>query len=121
MKGEKATCCWWRSAFFRQRYPQVDFEEPRMLVNPWRFITAAAAIAHLDLGLGIIRGRSLVLASLCARYLLIEPRESQSAFVIPDHIAHSDPLVERFERWSRARLAQGFSLQDAVRTLGTSG
>jgi hypothetical protein len=34
-----------------------------------------------------------VLASLCARYLLIEPRESQAAFVIPDHIAHSDPLA----------------------------
>jgi transcriptional regulator GlxA family with amidase domain len=120
LKGEKATTSWWLSALFRQRYPQVELEETQMLVNSSRFITAGAAIAHLDLGLGIIRGRSPMLASLCARYLLIEPRESQAAFVIPNHIAHSDPLVERFERWSRARLAQGFSMQDAVRTLGTS-
>jgi hypothetical protein len=64
LKGEKATTSWWLSALFRQRYPQVELEETRMLVNSSRFITAGAAIAHLDLGLGIIRKRSPVLATM---------------------------------------------------------
>ena len=51
---------------------------------------------------------------------MIEPRVSQASFIIPDHLAHSDPLVERFELWARRRLAQGFSLSDAARSAGTS-
>jgi transcriptional regulator GlxA family with amidase domain len=32
----------------------------------------------------------------------------------------ADPLVERFERWARGRLAQGFSLEAAAACLSTS-
>jgi transcriptional regulator GlxA family with amidase domain len=60
------------------------------------------------------------LASLCARYLVVEPRPSQAPFIIPDHLAHADPMVERFERWARAHLTQGFSLEAAARAAGTS-
>ena len=70
--------------------------------------------------LGLIRRQSPALAALTAHYLLIEPRVSQASFIIPDHVAHSDPLVERFELWARRRLAQGFSLSDAARSAGTS-
>lgn len=38
--------------------------------------------------------------------------------MIPDHLAHADPVVERFEGWARQRLAQGFSLNDAARAVG---
>jgi transcriptional regulator GlxA family with amidase domain len=37
-----------------------------------------------------------------------------------DHLAHSDPLVERFERWARGQLADGFLLSEAARAVGTS-
>jgi transcriptional regulator GlxA family with amidase domain len=37
-----------------------------------------------------------------------------------DHLAHADPLVQKFERWARERLADGFSLDAAARTVGTS-
>jgi len=120
LNGQRATTSWWLSSLFRQRYPLVDLDESLMLVNSSCYTTAGAALAHLDLGLGIVRSTSPSLASLCARYLLIEPRSSQAVFVIPDHIAHSDPLVERFEQWARANLAHGFSLTNAARTIGAS-
>jgi transcriptional regulator GlxA family with amidase domain len=41
-------------------------------------------------------------------------------FIIPDHIAHTDPLVERFEQWARANISLGFSLTDAARFIGAS-
>jgi transcriptional regulator GlxA family with amidase domain len=81
---------------------------------------AGAALAHIDLALGLVRRHSPGLAALTARYLLVEPRASQAAFVIPDHLAHSDPLVERFERWARQHIKQGFSLAGAARSVGTS-
>jgi transcriptional regulator GlxA family with amidase domain len=39
---------------------------------------------------------------------------------LSDHLIHSDPLVQRFETWARARLAHGFSLDDAAKAVGTS-
>jgi len=120
LDGQRATTSWWLSSLFRQRYPLVALNDSLMLVNSSSFTTAGAALAHLDLALGVVRKVSPSLASLCGRYLLIEPRSSQAVFIIPDHVAHTDPLVERFEQWARANIAQGFSLTDAARAVGAS-
>ena len=120
LDGQRATTSWWLAPAFRQRYPRVALDESRMLINSAGFTTAGAAMAHLDLALSVVRARSPVLAALAARYLLVEARGSQAEFVIPDHLAHSDPLVERFENWARRQLAHGFSLADAARSTGAS-
>jgi transcriptional regulator GlxA family with amidase domain len=120
LDGQRATTSWWLAPMFRQRYPQVALEESRMLVNSAGFITAGAAMAHLDLALSVVRSRSPALAALAARYLLVEARGSQAEFVIPDHLAHADPVVERFEGWARRRLAHGFSLAEAAAAAGAS-
>ena len=120
LDGQRATTSWWLAPMFRQRYPRVALDESRMLVNSPGFITAGAALAHVDLALSVVRGRSPALAALVARYLLVEARGSQAEFVIPDHLAHADPVVERFETWARQRLAQGFSLADAAAAAGAS-
>ena len=109
LDGHRATTSWWLGPMFRQRYPNVALDESRMIVNSTRFTTAGAALAHVDLALRIIRGRSPALAALVARYLLVETRSS-----------HADPMVERFECWARRRLAQGFSLAEAASAAGTS-
>lgn len=120
LDGHGATTSWWLGPLFRQRYARVGLDESRMLVASGQFVTAGAALAHVDLALGLIRRHSPELAALTARYLLVEPRASQAAFVIPDHLAHSDPLVERFERWARQHIKRGFSLAAAARNVGTS-
>lgn len=118
LNGHSATTSWWLCAFFRQRYPAVQLDESRMLVSSACFTTAGAALAHLDLALSVVRSYSPSLAALCGRYLLIESRVSQAAFVIPDHVAHTDPVVERFERWAREHLAEGFSMSNATKSIG---
>jgi transcriptional regulator GlxA family with amidase domain len=120
LDGKRATTSWWLAPMFRERYPRVSLDESRMLVNAAGVTTAGAAMAHLDLALSVLRSRSPALAALAARYLLVEARGSQAEFVIPDHLAHADPVVERFEGWARQRLASGFSLSDAARSVGAS-
>jgi transcriptional regulator GlxA family with amidase domain len=120
LNGRHATTSWWLAPFFRERYPHIQLDESRMIVNASRFVTAGAALAHVDLALWLLRRRSPTLASLTARYLVVDPRPSQAAFAIPDHLAHADPLVERFERWARRQLADGFSLSEAARAVATS-
>src|SRR5262249_9909301 len=67
-----------------------------------------------------IGGASPELASLTAKSLVADTRTSQAPYVIPDHLAHADPLVRKFERWARKRLAEGFSLDQAAAALATS-
>lgn len=83
-------------------------------------MTAGAALSHIDLALALIRQASPELATLVAKYLVIDTRPSQSAYAISDHLVHADPLVERFERWARSQLERGFSLDDAAEALATS-
>src|SRR5262252_8249845 len=117
---QRATTTWWLAPVFRKRYPNVSVDESNMLVKSGRVVTAGAALSHMDLALWIIRGASPKLASLTAKYLIVDSRPSQSAYVLTDHLVHSDPLVQRFEDWARARLKYGFSLQEAAKAVGSS-
>lgn len=120
LDGQTATTTWWLGPFFRQRYPKVRLDESRMLVPSGNCLTAGAAMGHLDLALWIMNQISPEVAALVARYMIIDERPSQAPYMIPDHLARADPLVERFERWARERLAEGFSLQAASEALSTS-
>jgi transcriptional regulator GlxA family with amidase domain len=120
LDGETVTTTWWLAPFFRQRYPRVRLEDGRMLVRSGRVLTAGAALSHMDMALWLIRQASPLLAETTARYLIVDSRPSQSAYAMMDHLAHADPLVRGFERWSRERLADGFSLDKAARAIGTS-
>jgi transcriptional regulator GlxA family with amidase domain len=120
LDGEEATTTWWLSPLFRQRYPRVRLDDSRIIVQSNAVVTAGAALSHLDLALALIRRASPGLANLAARYLVVDERTSQSIYAIPDHLAHADPLIRKFERWARGRLADGFSLDEAAKTLATS-
>jgi transcriptional regulator GlxA family with amidase domain len=115
-----ATTTWWLAPLFRARYPAVRLDESHMLVKSGAVVTAGAALSHMDLALWLIRQQSPKLADLTAKYLIVDTRPSQSAYVLTDHLIHNDPLVERFERWARTRLAHGFSLDEAANAVAAS-
>lgn len=120
LDAREATTNWSLAPLFRQRYPNVKLDESRMLVPTDIGVTAGAAMGHLDLALWLIRTASPELASLVSRYLLADIRSSQAAYIIPNHLAQADPLIERFEQWSRKNLKSGFSLQAVADALAIS-
>jgi transcriptional regulator GlxA family with amidase domain len=120
LNQQRATTTWWLAPMFRERYPQVLLDESDMVVKSGNIVTAGAALGHLDLALWLIRGVSPELASLTARYLIVDSRPSQTAYALTDHLIHSDPVVQLFERWARARLARRFSLDSAAKAVGAS-
>ncbi|HLJ73997.1 MAG TPA: helix-turn-helix domain-containing protein [Thermoanaerobaculia bacterium] len=120
LDGHAATTTWWLGPLFRKRYPNVQLDESNMIVKSGRFVTAGAALGHLDLALWLIRSVSPQLASLAAKYLIVDSRASQSVYALSDHLVHSDEIVQRFERWARLRLKDGFSLDAAARAAGAS-
>ena len=120
LDGRRATTTWWLAPLFRKRYPAVLLDESQMVVPSGNVVTSGAALSHVDLALWLVRRVSPQLASLTARYLIVDARPSQSAYALSDHLVHSDPVVERFESWARGRLSRGFSLDDAARAAGAS-
>lgn len=120
LDGEVVTTTWWLAPFFRRRYPRVRVDDRRMLVRSGRVLTAGAALSHMDMALWLIRQASPSLAETTARYLIVDSRPSQSAYAMSDHLAHADPLVQKFERWAREHLADGFSLDEAAGAAGAS-
>ncbi len=120
LDDHESTTTWWLAPLFRQRYPKVRLDESRMIVKSGKIVTAGAALSHMDLAMWLIRQQSPRLATLTAKYLVVDSRPSQSAYVLADHLAHSDPLVERFESWARGRLKSGFSLDAAAAAVGAS-
>lgn len=116
----QATTTWWLAPLLRQRHPTILVDESRMLIPSDIGVTAGAAMGHLDLALWLIRQGSPELAALVSRYLLADIRSLQAPYIIPNHLAQADPLIERFERWARDHLKAGFSLQDAASALTTS-
>jgi transcriptional regulator GlxA family with amidase domain len=117
---QHATTTWWLAPLFRRRYPQVLLDESNMIVKSGRYVTAGAALSHIDLALWLVRSVSLKLAALTAKYLIVDSRPSQSAYALSDHLVHSDALVLRFESWARSRLKHGFSLEAAAEAVGAS-
>jgi transcriptional regulator GlxA family with amidase domain len=120
LENQSATTTWWLAPLFRQRYPRVRVDESRMIVKSGHVVTAGAALSHMDLALWLIRRKSPKLATLTGKYLIVDSRPAQSAYILLDHLAHADPIVEKFENWAHGRLAKGFDLDDAARATGTS-
>jgi transcriptional regulator GlxA family with amidase domain len=119
LDGCDATTTWWLAPCFREQFPRARLDETRMIVESGRVVTAGTALAHVDLALWLVRRRSPTLARAVARHLLYDARPSQAVYVMPDHLAHADPLVERFEAWARTNLA-AFSIERAARACGAS-
>lgn len=120
LNGQRATTTWWLAPLFRRRYPAIALDDSSMIVRSGPFVTAGAALSHMDLALWLIRNASPRLAALTAKYLIVDSRPSQSAYALTDHLVHSDPLIQRFEVWARGRLRHGFSLDAAARAVGAS-
>jgi transcriptional regulator GlxA family with amidase domain len=117
LDGGQATTNWALAPLFRQRYPSVGLDDSRMITVSRRVVTAGAAMGHLDLALWLVRQASPELAELVAKFMLVDRRSSQARYIVPDHLAHADPLIMKFERWARNHLSSGFSLQDAAAAL----
>jgi transcriptional regulator GlxA family with amidase domain len=119
LDGRRATTTWWLGPAFRARFPAVELSEDHMVVDAGEVVTAGAALAHVDLALWLVRRRSPSLAHATASHLVYDTRPSQAAFAMPDHVAHDDPVVARFEDWARRHLTR-FSVGAAARAVGAS-
>jgi transcriptional regulator GlxA family with amidase domain len=116
LKGRRATTTWWLAPLLQRMEPTCVVDADRMVcsdgprggahvnthahkrdhIGAPNIITAGAAFAQSDLMLHLLRvqfGNALVEA--VSRMLLIDGREAQSPFIIPEVLASGSDLVAR--------------------------
>ena len=121
LAGARATTTWWLAPTFAQRYPAVQLEARRVLVEAGTVTTAGAAFAHADLMLALVqRCVSADLARLCARYLLLDTRRVQAGYPLLGRVAREDSFAARAERWVLAHLATAFTAEHRAEAMHVS-
>ncbi|WP_082847879.1 GlxA family transcriptional regulator [Bradyrhizobium sp. DOA9] len=119
LDARRATTTWWLAPLFRTLFPKVMLDTDAIVLTDGRVTTAGAAMAQLDLVLSIIaRHAGPDLADSCARFLLLDQRQSQSRYMALSFLAAADERVSRAERWARARLHRTFSIPELAKAVG---
>jgi transcriptional regulator GlxA family with amidase domain len=119
LDARRATTTWWLATLFRNLFPKVTLETDVMVLTDGNVTTAGAAMAQLDLMLSIIaRHAGPDLAHSCARFLLLDHRESQSRYMALSFLTAADERISRAERWARMRLHRTFSISDLAKAAG---
>lgn len=115
LNGRRATTTWWLAGAFRRRFPQVILASDEIVVPDWPLATAGAAMAQIDIMLAIVaKFARPALADDCARYLLLDKRPSQAAFVSVTQLAAQDSRIARAESWIRVHIANDFTINDVA-------
>jgi transcriptional regulator GlxA family with amidase domain len=119
LAGRRATTAWWLAPTFSRMFPAVALEPEAVQVRDGPITTAGAAMAQVDLMLGLVaRHGTAGLADQCARYLLLDQRRSQARYMALGHFAASDPRIAKAEAWARTHLDDDISVGDVAQAAG---
>ncbi|RNL60697.1 helix-turn-helix domain-containing protein [Nocardioides marmoriginsengisoli] len=94
LTGRRATTTWWLAPLLAARAPDCTVDADRMICADGPVVTAGAAFAQTDLMLHLLREYGgATLADTVARTLVIDARQAQSEYVVPEVLARGDALV----------------------------
>ena len=96
LQGKRATTTWWLAPELKRIEPTCHVDADRMFCDHSLVVTAGAAFAQTDLMLHLLRklyGAALVDAR--SRVLLLNERQAQAPFIVPEAFSNSDDLIGR--------------------------
>ena len=121
LENRRATTSWYLAGAFRHRYPNIELASEKVVVADWPVATAGAAMAQMDLMLAIVtKFGKHALADDCARYLLLDERQSQTPFISVSYLAGQDPKIAKAESWIRKHIADDFNVNDVAAAVALS-
>ncbi len=118
LSGKKATTHWSQVAAFRSRFPDVQLEPEKILVDNGTIVSAAGVTAYLNLALHLLAVYgSTDLASACAKIFLVDGgRKVQTPYeIFSGPKGHGDQEVKAVQEWLEAH----FKEKVTARSLGT--
>ncbi len=121
LAGRKVTTAWWLAAGLRELEPACTVDANRMVCADGPVVTAGAAFAQTDLMLHLLRARfGAPLAKAVSRLLLVDGRQAQAPFVVPEMLADGNELVARIIERVTAAMPTPPSIGELAREVGMS-
>ena len=94
LHGRRVTTSWWLAPLLKRTSGDTIVDADRMVCVDGPVVTAGAAFAQTDLMLHLLREHfGNALADAVARTLIIDGRQAQAPFVVPEAFASGDNLV----------------------------
>lgn len=121
LDGRTVTTHWALAAQMAARFPQVQVQPERMVIDDGDLITAGGLMAWTDLGLALVtRLLGPTIAAETARFLVVDlNRESQRHFSsFAPILDHGDVAVLGVQRWLQAEGGAEASLTDMATRAG---
>jgi transcriptional regulator GlxA family with amidase domain len=82
LNQRRATATWWLAPMFRERNPQILLDESDMVVKSGKFVTAGAALGHIDLALWLMRGSPVQFSPSSKSFYGMEPMRKSAKLPI---------------------------------------
>jgi transcriptional regulator GlxA family with amidase domain len=123
LDGQSATLHWGYAQMFRNRYPQIQLQTDKMILDQGRLYCSAGTNAGLDLSLYLVEkfcGRKVALES--AKTMVLDlGRESQmpySHYLITTE--HGDRVVTKAQRWLNQHQTESIDYENLAAKFGVS-
>lgn len=117
----RATISWWHAPLLQALVPDCRVDPDRMVCADGPVTTAGAAFAQIDLTIQLVRDRcGSALADRVSRMLLIDGRQSQAPFILPDVLAGGHELVARLTARIEAALPDPPAVAELAREMRMS-
>ena len=102
LAGRPATTHWALKGAFAERFPEVQLDTDRLVIDDGDLVTAGGLMAWVDLGLRLVDrylGPEAMLAT--ARHLLVDPggREQRFYSTFAPHFTHGDAAILKAQKW----------------------
>lgn len=113
LDGRPATTHWALKERFAERFPAVQLDVDRLLIDEGDLITAGGLMAWLDLGLRLVDrylGPEAMLAT--ARHFLVDPGGREQRFYSPfaPVLGHGDAAVLKLQHWLPAHAGEALDI-----------
>lgn len=106
LRGRPATTHWALEERFAARFPEVQLDTDRLLVDDGDIMTAGGLMAWVDLGLRLIdRLLGPAVMQSVARYFLVDPgaREQRFYRTFAPTLTHGDASILKVQHWLQTR------------------
>ena len=113
LDGRSATTHWTHAEIFTQRFPKVQVDIDKLLINDGDIITAGGMMAWVDLGLNLIeRFISPAIMVATARYFLVDAagREQRFYSSFSPRMDHGDRAIVKAQRWLQTHQVESLTV-----------
>ncbi|NIB43993.1 helix-turn-helix domain-containing protein [Pseudomaricurvus alkylphenolicus] len=123
LDGLRATTTWWLANLFRERYPRIELDVNKLLVNSENYIIGGAGNTDSLVAMQLIeRYMGPQIAALTSKLMLVDANhvEQTPYMTLQQQLQHNDSLVAEAQSWLQVNMREPGALDKLADHLNVS-